>query len=159
MYDVDARSRRVEDRLVAHFREAGVVPVPMSKFEWASPDLSDPSRLHRPYGWVPPCPTEGSHPDGCGCSACREGRDVELIVAPFCPALIAEQTAALDDATFERYLDVIGYVGSLHIVHRDLPWGERERKVEESLYETAPGSMQLLNQVQMAILDEITDQR
>lgn len=155
---LEARTKIIHDRLVAHFLDAAVVPKPMSKFEWSTADLNDPSRVHKPYGWVPPQKAEGRHPEDCECFACVRGEVVELIVAPFCPALIAEQTTGLDDETFHMYLDVIDYTTSLHITYRDLPWEERERTVDDKLYEVAPGSMELLNAVQMGALDRMLEE-
>lgn len=150
----------VHDRLSEQCLDIGVVPQAMSKDEWDRADLVDPSNLHRRYGWVPPIvggPDE-HHPDGCACSACQEGRDPELIIQPFCPELIAEQSleAELDDQHFAMYVDVLDYSVSMHIAHRDLPWEQREVMVDKALFDEAEDSMRLQNAVQMRILDGCT---
>lgn len=154
---INDRARRITERLVTNFLMAAVVPKPMTKFEWATTaELSDPSNLHRPYGWVSPFTVGGPHPEGCGCSGCVAGDNPEMILAPFCPTLIAEQTADLDDDIFEKYVDTLEFCTSWHIVHRDLSWEDRERTVDDLLYDTAHGSMELLNAIQMGILDRMT---
>lgn len=154
---IEARTGLVNDRFVAHFLDAAVVPRPMTKFEWSTAAFVDPSRLHKPYGWMPPFGLDGEHPTGCACYACERGENVELILAPFCPALIAEQTAHLDDHMLEHYLDAVDYMTSLQIAYRSMAWQERERLIDLALYEAAPGSMEILNEVQMLALDGMTE--
>lgn len=50
----------------------------MTPCQWTTADLPGPSRLHRPYGWVPPYEVDGD-----------PAADRAAVVAPFCPALIA----------------------------------------------------------------------
>src|SRR5262245_57741741 len=138
---IAARVDRLTERLVEHFFEAAVIPHPMLRWEWLACGFEDPTGANRPFGWVPPFTTEGTHPDHCRCAGCRDGDDVEMILAPFCPELIVEQTAHLDDDQFEQYIDVIDYCTSLHIVHRHKPPIERQRIVDSCLYDQAPGSM------------------
>jgi hypothetical protein len=157
MQPCDARVDQLTDRLVDHFLEAAVLPQPMLKWEWLVSDIPDPTGVNKQFGWVPPFAIEGEHPDYCRCSACAAGDDVETIVAPFCPELIAEQTADLDDAAFEQYVDVIDFCSSLHIIHRHRPADERQRLVDNALYDQAPGSMELQNAVQMRVLDRMQD--
>lgn len=147
----------VNDRLTEQCLEIGVLPRALTKAHWLTADLNDPSNLHRQYGWVPPIiggPDE-HHPAGCPCSGCVEGRDPEMITQPFCPELVAEQSfeADLDDQQFEMYVDVLDYSVSMHIIHRDLPWQEREALVDKALFDEAEDSMRLQNVVQMRILD------
>lgn len=90
----------------------------MTRFEWAVTDLADLSNLHRPYGWIPPYEAE-DNPDA----------DMATVIGPFCPALIAHQTRFLYDKEFIQYPDTIEFSMSLHIIHRHLPWQEREATV------------------------------
>lgn len=152
---VAARADRLTDRLVEHFLEAACLPQPLLKWEWMTRELPDPANVNRPFGWVPPFPADGEHPEPCRCSACLAGDEVETILAPFCPELIAEQTADLDDEAFDQYLDVIDFCTSLHIIHRHLAADERQRLVDSMLYDQAPGSMELQNAVQMRVLDRM----
>ena len=143
-----ARAKLVRERLVQCLdHEIGAIARPMTRFEWlATSDLSDPSNLHRPYGWIPPHEVAGAADD-----------DFATVIAPFCPGLIAEQTRFLLDEAFLHYVDTIEYQLCLHIVHRDLPWQEREALIDKQLWETAPGSMELQNRVQLRILDQLSD--
>jgi len=141
------RTTLVRDRLVHCLAdEVGAVPRPMARFELAIADLADPSNLHKPYGWVPPCEVEGD-----------AEAESATVIAPFSPALIAEQTRFLYAADLLLYLDTIEFSMCLHIVHRHLPWAEREAAVDARLWDVAPGSMELQNRVQMRILDSLTE--
>jgi hypothetical protein len=141
------RTMLVHDRLVHSLvDEIGATARPMTRFEWAVADLSDPSNLHKPYGWIPPYEVEGDPDD-----------ESATIIAPFCPGLIAEQTRFLYDSPFEEYVDIIDYSMSLQIIHRHLPWPEREAAVDHRMWEEASGSMELQNRIQMRILDTLTE--
>jgi hypothetical protein len=142
-----ARTTLVHDRLVHCLAdEIGAIAQPLTLFEWMTTDLADPSNLHRPYGWVPPYEIDG-----------EPAAEAATVVAPFCPALIADQTRFLLQREFEQYLDTIEYQLCLHIVHRSLPWQEPEALVDRLLYDTAPGSMELQNRVLLRILDRLSE--
>jgi hypothetical protein len=148
----------VNDRLGEQCLSIGVIPMILRAEEWIAAPVKDPSNLHKPYGWVPPYVStdlEEHHPDGCKCSACVAGLDPETIYAPFCPEIIAQQTidAELDDQTFTMYVDTLDYSFSMHVIHRALPWEEREALIDGMLFDEAEDSMRLQNQVQMKILD------
>jgi hypothetical protein len=141
------RAKLVRDRLVHCLdHEIGTIARPMTRFEWLTTDLSDPSNLHRPYGWIPPFELLDSPDD-----------ETATVIGPFCPALIAEQTRFLLDEPFVQYIDTIEYQLCLHILHRHLPWQDRESLVDKLLWDTAPGSMELQNRVQLRILDHLSD--
>ena len=137
-HQIAERTKLVNDRLVFHFEDIGCVLQPMSKFEWATAQLEDPSNLHRPYGWVPPFTDEKG-----------------AIFAPYCPSLIAEQTAHLDDGDFESYLSGIEFITALQIANRNLPWQERERVIEERIWAEGKDTLSLMSAVQMAVLDKM----
>ena len=56
-----------------------------------------------------------------------------------------------------QYVDTIQYQLCLHIIHRGLPWQEREAPIDKQIWEAAPGSMELQNRVQLRILDQMSD--
>lgn len=147
------RIEHVTARLTDMLHDIGCVAQPLSKFEWLNTPLADPSNLHRMYGWVPPFLVDGPHPVPCLCSACDAGASVETVVGAFSPELIAEQTAFLDDRHFEAYVDTIHWSFSMHILHRHLPWDEKEALVDKAMYDVAEDSMVLQNDVQMFILE------
>lgn len=140
-HQIAERTKLVNDRLVFHFEDIGCVLQPMSKFEWTTAQLEDPSNLHRPYGWVPPF--EGKNGDEFA------------IFAPYCPSLIAEQTVDLDDGDFDSYLSGIEFITALQIANRNLPWQERERVIEARVWTEGEDTLRLMSAVQMAVLDKM----
>lgn len=158
---VTDRTVEVMDRLNAHCLYIGILPAAKIKEQWATADLYDPSNLHRPYGWVPPFhEPEIAHPEICPCAACAAGANVATFVLRFCPEIIAEQSVevGLDDEHFTLYLDVIEYLISMFVLHRDKPWDEREALVDKALWDEAEDSLKLLTSVQMAVLDRSSDE-
>lgn len=151
------RKKYIHDRFMGNCLTIGVLPMHMTKAEWAKAALPDPSNLHRPYGWVPPFAVEGdTHQPNCPCSGCLNQADMDTIYVPFCSELIAEQTilVGLDDDQFHTYIDIVDYSVSMHIIHRLVPWEEREALIDNSLFDEAEDSMRLQNAVQMALLDQ-----
>ena len=151
------RTEQVTLRLSSHILDVGILPMYLSKEAWAKAELEDPSNLHKPFGWAPPIAgdPDASHPENCSCYHCSNGDDPEVIWLPFCADIIAEQSAHLDDEQFSNYLDVITWTISMQITYRHLPWEEREALIDKQLVDDAEGSMRLLNEVQMAVLDTI----
>jgi hypothetical protein len=88
-----------------------------------------------PFGWDPPFMHEG------------------LFVFRYCPDLIASHTAKLFGDDVDDYLMAIVSCAFLHVIHSDVPDEERTRVVESVLYDTAPGSVELLSSVEAAALD------
>ena len=88
------------------------------------------------FGWDPPLLHEG------------------LFVLPYCPAILARVTAKLFVDETDDYLRALVSCISLHVIHHELPEPERVRTVESALYDTAPGSLALLSQIEMAALDK-----
>jgi hypothetical protein len=129
------RIERIAQRLSSHYEEMDVVVRPCGIEQWATSDLVDPDNS-RLFGWVPP------HREGAA------------VVFPFCPELIAQQAATLDDLFFEAYIDVIQFTCDLAIAYHEIedPY-ERSRMIDKRLVDAAEGSMRLLNRVQMEALD------
>lgn len=132
-------SERAET-IESYFREAmirvGGIALPLTPERWEAEAPEDPSNLHRPFGWMPPYQ-----------------RAPGLFVLRFCPTIIEAQTAHLDDTQLEEYLNVLSFSADLHITHWERPPEDRERLIDRTLYDIAPGSMQLLNDVQMRAMD------
>jgi hypothetical protein len=98
--------------------------------DWFDEAPEDPTNLHRPFGYI--LTTDGFRLHFC----------VELVVA---------QSADLTDREFEAYLDVIDVHLCKHISHLDAD--DLEADVDNAIYEMAPGSLRLLNEVSMRALD------
>lgn len=84
--------------------------------------------------------------------------DDPAMLVPYCPEIIAEQTKHLTDDELEAYLKVIEWVCDGHCrlwFDEDDP-AERQRRVEEEMYERFPGSLDIWNAVQLAALDHCT---
>lgn len=138
----------IRQALVTHFEDMHVIPFVYSRFEWLTKPLDDPNNLHRMYGWLPPKevpPEEG--PEFAGSHV--------IVIAPFCPEIIAEQTLHLTAEEHAFYMDTIFVSTALHLAHRDKPLEERERIIEEYMWTEGEDSMRLMNAVQMRALDII----
>lgn len=71
-----------------------------------------------------------------------------------CYDMIVDQSLHLDFALFREYVDVIEYRLNLHItLYDEFPQDERARIIDNLLYDKGPGSMQILNDVQLHVLD------
>lgn len=88
-----------------------------------------------PFGWEPPFMHEG------------------LFIFRYCPALIASHTTRLFGDDIDDYLMAIVSIVLLHVIHHDVPVEDRTRVVESTLYDSAPGSVELLSSVEAAVLD------
>ena len=86
-------------------------------------------------GWEPPEAHEG------------------LFVFRYSPAVIAGHTADLFADDCDAYLRSIVACVHLYVIHHDVPADRRKATVENDLYEQAPGSVELLSRMEMAILD------
>jgi hypothetical protein len=92
------------------------------------------------YGWFPPMPIDG---------------DNNLPLVSFCPELMAEITAWLDDEQLDTYLWTIevlfdGYLDAMAEGHD--PAAMRE-KIESELFDLHPESLTLLSQIELRALD------
>lgn len=137
----------IRDVLVAHFEEMHVQPYPYSKFEWKANPIPDENNLHHLYGWVPPKQIDSSSDETL--------KDHDIVIAPFCPEIIAEQTLHLDQDEFAAYMDCLRVQTALHVAHRAKPLAERERIIEEYMWQEGEDSLRLMNAVQMRALDKL----
>lgn len=88
-------------------------------------------RCH-PFGWTP------------------VGEDLTF---RFCPELIAEQTAQLEDEWLRKYLDAVETTADLLAIHSDIEdLDARWAHVEGLIYELGPDSLGLMSDVQLAAL-------
>lgn len=82
--------------------------------------------------------------------------DAPAILMPYCPEIIDEQTADLDDDELKEYLDVIKWVGQSHI----LWWFEtpdpaaRQRRIENEMNVKYRGSLGVWDAVRLSVLDD-----
>lgn len=87
----------------------------------------------------------------------RFGWSTEEIGA-FCPELIAQQTADLNEEDLNDYLTAIFWILDRHIVllweNPEMSRDERHRQIEDDLYDIGAGSIDLLNHVQLKVLDQ-----
>lgn len=76
----------------------------------------------------------------------------------FCPDLIAEQIAHLDEDDRQHYVEMILWFCDRHVVlaheEPDLDEDDRHRRIEDELYDRAPGSLDLVSAVELNALDE-----
>lgn len=89
------------------------------------------------YGWTLPF----KYPDG----------DTGFGIA-FCPSIIVEQTEEDTDNRFHEYLNAIEFRLNYHFA-----WfgnDEKTNRIDAMLYDQAPGSMDVLNSVQLRVLDQ-----
>ncbi|HKY74597.1 MAG TPA: hypothetical protein VJS45_00540 [Acidimicrobiia bacterium] len=152
------RTREALDRLSALFLDGGVLPIAATPEAWAQHHLfPDPGECHRRFGWVPPFLEEDRpHRPACRCGLCAaHQRPATTIQAAFCPELIAEQTADLDDVSFAGYLHAVFFTMVQHLVLLDVPAEDREVLVDDALYEACPEGLRLLSEVQFAVLDRL----
>lgn len=130
------RQAHIETEFSEHMRSITAVPLPLSRKRWEHEAPTDPMRLHRPFGWMPPFEQVAG-----------------FVVFPFCAELINEQTQDLSDADFATYLTIILFSCDLHVTHRARPVEDREQLIDRTLYDIAPTAMALLSRVQMSALD------
>lgn len=136
----DQRIGFIRERLETHFGHPDMLHdvIVLPDAEWDEKAPADPTNLHRPFGWVPPFEV-------------RVGKGEFW----FCPERIARQTTGLTDKELSAYIDIIQFGGDAHVCHYhvDDPW-KRMQIVEARLYDKAPGSFDLLNRVQLAVIDQ-----
>ena len=136
----DERVEYISLRLTDHFGNPAMLhtPVILPDNAWDEQAPADATNLYRPFGWVPPFEVE-------------VGRGEFW----FCSQRIARQTTGLTDEELKAYIDIIQFVSDVHIVnyHVDDPI-QRSHIADDKLLKTAPGSMDILNRVQLAVLDE-----
>lgn len=137
MNDLTSRRVAIMNRLSAHIlndlRCATVTP---SKRSWTLFDLAGPYR----FGWMPPVTIGDSEPP--------------LLLISFCPDLLAETTMWLDDDALDTYLTATEAFLDAMVAWPKGPPSQVYAQVQNSLYETSPGVLDLVSQVEMRALDE-----
>lgn len=124
-------------RLAYHvMEELGAAAASPHKDEWEGMGLNGNYR----FGWMPPYQVSPEDPD--------------TWVVVFCPELIAETTAFLDDDELQAYLDIIKAFINGVVEHPELAPSQAERLVEDDVYEKDPAALELLSRVQVWALDE-----
>lgn len=132
---MSSRTETIQKYFEGHMKRCATLAVPLSTRHWCFEAPED--RVHRPYGWLPPYQTARG-----------------TFVFRFCPEVIDAQTSHLDEDALEEYLEVLVFSADLHITQWERPIEERDRLIDRTLYDIGPGSMRLLNEVQMKALDE-----
>jgi hypothetical protein len=99
--------------------------------------------LHLPFGYRPP---EWNHEENA-------------YVTFFSADIINLTTENQPDDRFAAYLTVICHHLHYHIIFDDVPEERVEHAIDETVYDLAPGSLALMNDVQMAYLDHIQEHK
>lgn len=126
----------ITTHFAAHGLEIGVTTTPLDAEAWSELELSVATT--QPFGYLPPTLDD-------------ETDEWEM---RYCPTIIEAQTAELDDEDLHNYLEACDAQASLFVIHDDgQDRDDLRRKVEDALFDVAPGSLMLLTRVQMAVLD------
>ncbi len=96
---------------------------------WFAAAPADDTNLHRPFGYT----------------------TSDMVSIHCSPDLIVTQTRTLDDTEFQEYLDIVEYHLLKHVQY--FHDAEAEVRIDRETYDTWPGSMTVLNAVQMMVLD------
>lgn len=132
---VDRTASSIEARMTAHFEDIGAHPIALDRDAWA--DLPpEPGNSRRALGFTMPLPDEGW-------------------MAPFCPAIIHETSAFLDDDSFQAYIDAVIYLVDTELTMYGVPATDRIAAADRQLLETAEGSMRLVSEVELHRLDSM----
>lgn len=136
LIDIEERTEVVRVRLATYIlRELGCAAVTPLKEDWLDFNLDGPYR----FGWMPPV---GLLPNN------------DLIVISFCPELVAETTAWLDDDDLEDYLAAISAHLTAFVTDMDADVTEVFRRTQDDIAESAPSVLDLVSQVELRALDE-----
>lgn len=126
------RTEHVLNRFTAHYEAIGAVPVVLSQKEWEA--IEPKSNLRVALGFLRPTPASDAK-------------------ALFCPELVVAQTEHLSDEELEFYLDAIQWTVDHETTLHEYDLDEATERADAALAETAPGSLRLMTEVQMAWLD------
>lgn len=143
-----SRTELITDRLELHWATMPGVAVstPPAEGWWAHigpAAIEDPDEYSNArFGWSWPVPNEDPALDAG-------------LIAPFCPEIIDQQTAHLDDHDFDTYLNAIVWMCDMFIAYTyETPdIHQRATRVENELFDTAHGSIATLSEVQLRVLD------
>ncbi len=128
------RMTHITDELTSHAARVQAIAVFLTRKEWEEKAHTDLTNHRYRYGWLPPVLTN------------------HRFVVYYCPEIIQEQSDFLADQ-LDDFLIIIRYCVSLHITHHKMPLAERERYIDNILYDVAPASMRLLSLVQVKAFD------
>lgn len=128
----------IKSRLLDHLGEIGATAEVLAPFAWYQDTSFDPTNRYWPSGLAPASLSK------------EHGWRLRL-----CPQLIVSSTRTMSDDDLEDYLQAIQWVIDNHAVKFEIPISERSDKVEAELHELAPGSLALVQLVQIAALDQL----
>lgn len=136
-----ARAQQIEEALTAYVTEFGhKVAVWQEPADWeACAETVEMTQLHRLTGWAPP-----------------EQVGDEWVLS-FCPAVMAETSADLDDRDFKVYLVTVKTITSWHmsLTRQGMTLEEREGRIDRDLCNRAAGSARILSLVQLRAIDAL----
>lgn len=125
------------------FAESFSMPVGMTLDEWRAKRIQDSS--HVPFGYDVP----------------RWDVESNSYVTFYSPDIIAETVKDESDKRFRAYLAAVIHHLLLHIAYENMASETTPENIEQvidsSLYETLPGSLALMSEVQMAYLDRVQE--
>lgn len=130
------RAGRIREQLDKHFRTEIGVSVATAEPQWWWDRIESYGSLAI-LGWAWPVHNPESEWDP----------SKNAIIVPYCPEIIDEQTAELDEGSFAAYLTLIQYVVDLHIAY----WNEtaddeeRHRRIDAELLDEIPSLHRLLH--------------
>lgn len=136
LIDIEERIEVVRVRLATYIlRELGCAVVTPLKEDWLDFNLNGPYR----FGWMPPVALLPA---------------ADLIAVSFCPELIAETTAWLDDEDLEDYLAAVGAHIAAFVADMDTDQAEVFRRTQDDIEASAPKLLDLVSRVELRALDE-----
>jgi hypothetical protein len=128
----------VERQLCATFRTLGLEPAVYQPAKWACLADMDSTRLHHPFGWLPPS------------LQCWAGSNT----VPCCPKIVEQQTSGLPAEKRAHYLVALAVSAAMHVRFQQLAVAQRSAAVDSELYEFFPDVLRALTDVSMAALDD-----
>ena len=136
LIDIEERIEVVRVRLATYIlRELSCAVVTPMKEDWVDFNLNGPYR----FGWMPPVALLPA---------------ADLIVLSFCPELIAETTAWLDDDDLENYLVAISAHLTAFVADMDADQTEVFYRTQDEMAVSCPHTAALVSQVELRALDE-----
>lgn len=110
----------------------------IDKADWDATVASDPTNLHKPFGFMPPI------------------EDAEGTFMVVSTEIIDEQTRQLDDDQLTDYVGTLMFHCNLHLTNAERYEGrdpmEIERMIEVTILSIEPVTAQMVSEVQMAAL-------
>lgn len=115
---------------------ADLIEIPADR--WFAEAPEDPTRMHRPFGFLPPTPIDDDDP-----------RDDSYEVL-YSPELIARQVGTRSDPEVEEYAGALSWHCHQHVIHfhEGYTADELERHIDNTLYGMAPRTARNVSEVQ-----------